>query len=177
MQYLFIFLIILSGSVFGQPGLYERHVSTADGRSLNMADFKGAKILVAAVSPPLLQKGRMAFLDSLQQAFPTVKMIVLPAQDFDQEKQADRVVAELQSRSAKEAVLAQPAWVKKTANDQHPLMQWLTNAQYNKHFNTEVYTDEQIYVISESGILYAKLEKGVPLKVIEEVLRQEDVKQ
>ena len=177
MQYFFIFLILLSGSVFGQNNLYERHVATADGQALNMADFKGSKILVAAVSPQRLEKGRMVFLDSLQQAFPKVKMIVIPAQDFDEEKQADRVVAALQSRSDKEAVLASAAWVKKTASGQHALMQWLTNAEYNKHFNTEVNTDEQIYVISESGILYAKLEKGVPLKVIEEVLRQEDVKQ
>jgi len=177
MQYFIIFLILLSGSVVGQDGLYDRHVSTADGQALNMADFKGAKILVAAVSPPLLQKGRMAFLDSLQQAFPTVKMIVIPAQDFDEQKQADRVVVELQGRPAQKAALASPASVKKTARDQHWLMRWLTNAEFNKHFNTEVNTDEQIYVISESGILYAKLEKGVPLKVIEEVLRQEDVKQ
>ena len=55
-------------------------------------------------------------------------------------------------------------------------MQWLTHAGQNIHFDADVTTDNQLYIISESGILYAVLEKGVPPGVIDQLLKQEDVK-
>ena len=59
--------------------------------------------------------------------------------------------------------------------DQNALMKWLTNSSENNRFDAEVSTDNQLYVISESGILYAILEKGAPLKVLETVLGQKDI--
>ena len=89
----------------------------------------------------------------------------------------DSYLNNIKNNTSDKLVLSGTVQVKKDkGNNQNPVMQWLTDGNKNSHFNADVETDQQIYVISESGVLYAVLEKGVLPSVIDQVLKQADVK-
>lgn len=175
----------------GQVSFYDLKVQTAYGGRFDLLQYKGQKVVVAAVNiDNFKKKTALQFWDSLQAAHPKIAFVLIPADDHDSTvKGGDTPVADsvattedstilqdVKGRVSERMVLAEMGKTKKAQGDrQHPLMQWLTNVKLNKHFNLEVESDVQIYVISESGELYSVLTKDTRPAILNAVLRQEDV--
>ena len=174
MRLFLLLAVFYSNVLFSQSSIYDLSIITASGKNVSLSEYKDRKIVIAAVSSDILQKeGAFSYWDSLQTANPKIVLILIPASDFT--GSGDSVVAENPSG---DIVLSESTDVKKdNGSDQNPIMQWLTDPRKNSHFNADVETDSQLYFISESGVLYAVLNKGVEHEIVDGVLKQADVKQ
>lgn len=169
-----IFLLYCNVS-FSQTSVYEISLKTLDSIPVQLSSFKGKKLLIAAVSPQTLQSGGLQYLDSLQLAYPTIKIFVIPAQDFGG-NQNPEILTRVRNNFSKRVTVFSFSKVKKGArHEQHSLMKWLTSVSDNGHFDADVLTDQQLYAISESGVLYAVVGKGVSPQVLDEIIKQEDI--
>ncbi|MEO8762729.1 MAG: hypothetical protein ABI416_00485 [Ginsengibacter sp.] len=174
MRLLLLFFIFCHNVVFSQSSIYDLSITTSPGKIVSLNEYRGRKILIAPVNPLSLQKEKVVgYWDSLQAANPKVILIIIPANDFlisgDSVAVKNAVVNILVSERTK---------VKKDkGSGQHPVMQWLTDSGKNAHFNAEVETESQLYFISESGVLYAVSDQAAGQAVIDNVLKQADIKQ
>lgn len=177
MKYVLILLSLFPLDLLAQKNFFDIQIQSLDGRVIDMNNFKGKKIVVASVSPDNLQNHRLSFLDSLQASNPSVVIIGVPAFDFGGSKN-EEIMGDIKKNISSHVIITTPGEVKKDKGvNQNKLLRWLTNAADNSHFNGDVVTDDQLYFISESGTLYAVLEKGASVKLIDDLLKQEDVKQ
>lgn len=178
MKYFFVFILFYSGQILAQSGIYGFDVQTDKGNTISLSAYKGKKMLIAVIGTDVLQKkDAISYLDSLQTSNPKVAVIVIPANDVNDTLANAATVNTLQTASDKVIVAGIVAARKDKASNQNPLLQWLTHADKNGHFNADVETDNQLYLISESGVLYAVLGKGLSCKAVNEVLKQADIKQ
>ena len=119
----------------------------------------------------------MNFLDSVQVANPQAVTIIVPAEDFSSSTITGLLTTIKNTASPRLIVMASAKVKKSKKAEQNELMKWLTDTAHNRHFNAEVKTDDQLYIISESGILYCVLEKGVSQNTLNGILKQADIKQ
>jgi glutathione peroxidase len=178
MKYILFFIFFYCCQVSAQSNIYDFRVQTKNGKSINLQDFKGKKILIASVGAKNLQeKSAFSYWDSIQTANPKIAIIIIPSDDFSEADSISASVDGIKVPPSSKTTVSASVSVKKDKGDrQNPLMQWLTHAGQNTHFDADVTTEKQLYIISESGVLYAVLEKGVPPVVISQLLKQEDVK-
>ena len=175
MKFFLLFSMLYAGAALGQNSVYNRTLQTLNGSEISMSVFKDKKILIAAVSPASLQSGSLSFFDSLQKANPAVVVIVFPALDFGGDSNT-AILNNIKNDSTLSVIITAATQVTKASgNLQHPLLNWLTHDTENSHFNSEILTDNQLFLISETGVLYAVLEKGTPAGVIDELLDQQPV--
>lgn len=179
MKLLLILCILYCGRALSQDTaqstIYDLNVQTPGGNTISMSTFKGRKIMIVSVSSDNLKVEDLNFWDSIQTSNTSLAVILIPANDLGATVD-DSTVQTITSNLSTEIILSEGVLVKKAeGQNQDPILQWLTHSNENSHFNADVTTNEQIYVISESGVLYAVLEKGVPVTVLDEVLKQQDV--
>ena len=160
-----------------QSTIYDLNIQTPDANTINISNFKGQKILFVSVTVDNLKPEDLVYWDSLQKSNPGLAVVLIPANDLGIAID-DSTIEAINSNVSKNLILSASVQVKKAEGpNQNPVLQWLTHVEQNGHFNEEVTTNEQIYVVSESGILCAVLEQGVPVTVIDRVLKQKDVTQ
>lgn len=175
---LLFFALLFSMPAMAQESIYDLKVQTAYGGEFPLNHYRGQKMAIASVSVDLLDKnGSLEFWDSLKTTYPKVAFVLIPASDMDTLISDSVPMEDIKSKASKKLMLSGAGKVKKDKDqNQHPVMQWLTDATRNRHSNMDVESDLQIYVISESGVLYSILAKGTPLSVLKTVLEQPDVK-
>ncbi|WP_157576811.1 hypothetical protein [Asinibacterium sp. OR53] len=142
--------------------LYQLSCKGIDHQLINLAAFKGRKILIAVIDAGKLNRTQLLSLDSLQHSGP-VAVIAVPVTDFN------GALPEVQLRSLLQDSLKLSFPVteiskaqKKQGSGQTPLLGWLTHRLQNGHFDQDIEEAGQLFVISESGVLYATL-KGIGL--------------
>lgn len=173
MKYWLIIFITTAQQTVAQSSFYSLRLAEVDSATINLADFRGMKVVVAAVSPARLQSIRPKVFDSLQAAFPKVVFLIIPCEDF--EGRQDDILSSINNRPSKRARLFAYAQAKKENKDkQHPLFRWLSSVELNGHFDDDI-QNGQIFIIDEAGELYAQINNGIPLKSIHELLTQPDV--
>lgn len=177
MRFFITCLFLYAGALSAQSSVYSISIQGLNGKTISLSDYKGKKIIIAAVSADNLQKGQLRFLDSIQANNPSVAVITVPASDYKGANDSLTIDGVKKSNTLKMQVAAADGVKKANGARQNRLMQWLTSVSLNTHFDLDVTTDNQLYVISESGILYAVLEKGAPPGLINQLLKQDDVKQ
>ena len=129
--------------------------------------------MIAAISSASLQqKTAINYWDSLQTANPKVVFILIPAMDITVNIDTSQKISLIQPKSAKVTLTNWVNVKKDKGSQQYPLLQWLTHLSQNGHFDSDVSSDNQIYVINEAGVLYAVLENGVSAKVLDDVIKQ-----
>lgn len=177
MRFLLVLVFLYSLPVLGQNKFHDLNVETAYGGKFDMSQFKGQKVVVTAISIENLKKrSTLQFWDSLKTANPKIGFLLIPANDVGADSDDSTAMREVMVRTPEKIMLSGAGRVKKDNGDkQHPIMQWLTDVKKNRHFDMEVESDVQIYVVSESGELYAVLTKDTRLEVLNEVLKQDDV--
>jgi glutathione peroxidase-family protein len=178
MRFIFYLALLYSFPVMSQTSIYDLKVHTAYGGEFGLHQYKGRKILIAVVSfENLNRKKGLQFLDSIRLANPKVACILIPADDMDTLTNDSIEMVSVKTRSPKEFLVTDSGAVKKDKGErQHPLVRWLTDVTQNQYFDGDIESDLQLYVISESGVLYAVMAKGVRMPVLNEVLNAEDIK-
>ena len=191
MKYILFLILCSCLQAAGQTPFHDLTLHTAYGGQFSLQQYKGQKVVIAAVNiSNFKKKDVLQFWDSLQTAHPKIAFVIIPASDHDTpEKEGDTprpdsvttaadsaILRDVKERVSDKIVLSTMGKVSKAEGArQHPLMQWLTQVKQNKHFDLDVESDVQIYVISESGELYAVLTKDTRLPFLHEVLQQADV--
>jgi len=178
MKIIILFIIFCSNQIMAQVNLWEIQFQTLDGKTINMHDFKGKKILIASVSPEKLRNGSLKFLDSVQAAYPAAVVIAIPAADYGDTLITDIIMNEIKNSVSYQSVVTVPALVKKESGiNQFSLAAWLTHHEINGHFDADVSTDYQVFIISESGILYTELQEDITFQTITQLFSQADIKE
>jgi len=168
----FLFPITLLTLLHWHSGIYSIRVVSVRGDTLELESFAKKKILVTAFSASDPEIGLLKRLDSLQRSFSSLQVIAVPGNDLGGEG-SDSTLASLQDSLSLNILLLRSALVKKDAQEnQHPLFKWLTDANANIHFAMDVDSPGQLFVVSETGILYSVLSPGVQAEMLNGILSQ-----
>jgi glutathione peroxidase len=158
-----------------QNSFYNIVVKSIAGRPVSLEEFRGKKVIVFVVSPANLKSGQLRYLDSLQLKNKSVKIVAVPAADFRGANDS-LVLEEVKKNATLSMLITTVESVKKSnGSKQNALTSWLTRATSNTHFDLDVTTDNQAYCISESGILFAVLEKGYAASLLNSLITQPDI--
>ena len=169
MKNLVVFLMLtLSG---GFTGIYSISFQTADGKLLNMSSFKGTRVLVSVCNAKATDEQYLRYLNGLQNKVKNLQVIVIPGLEFQGQGELSMANSMKQSEKMK-LIVAQPSWAGRVSGDkQHPLLKWLTNADLNGHFDVDVKTTEQLFVVDEKGSLVGVFDSRVSEDVIVRMLK------
>ncbi len=66
---------------------------------------------------------------------------------------------------------------KEQSSERNPLIKYLTSAKENGHFDVDLTSDFCMFLLSESGVLYAVMERMPNAKQLDQLLTQKDVTQ
>jgi len=159
-----IILCVFSTSVvIGQEAssLYRLSVALDDsGRSVNLIDYQGKKVLVAVFDARNPDTPLLSQLDELQKKYlDRLKVIVIPVRDVS--NSAIAVDANWwQGTGGSYEVSAVSAGKKASETAQHPLLRWITDEKENRHFNHDIKEGGYLFAISETGRLFAVLKRS-----------------
>jgi glutathione peroxidase-family protein len=158
---LFLFgMLILWGTWSSGGAFYDLSYNAADGSIIKMSAFKGITVIVIPFNAAQPDWGTLGAVDSLVRLHPdSIAAIAFPAMDFDS---AINMAAlhHIHDSLGLKLTIAQPGYVKRSAgSSQLAVFQWLTNVQLNTHYNRDVESDEQLFLVSAKGTLYGILGK------------------
>lgn len=175
MKYILIGLLFLSKIAFTQKSIYNINIQTQDSVDVKLSDFKGMKLLIASVTPEKLQSGTLNYLDSLQLSNLSIKIFVIPADDLGGTNNKEILKGIKEENKQKVTICSSSKVIKDDRVSQNKLMNWLTTADDNLHFDMDVTEEVQMYVINESGQVYAVIKNRADDKVMSEILNQKDL--
>jgi len=173
---LFLSVFICSFSAF-EKNIYTLHFKNLDKEDISMYSYKGKKILIVEFNAGNPDRKQLRSLDTLFRQLKTYLVVVaIPVEDFGMampEKSLVTLLRDSMDLSYPIAAISKAKKDKGTA--QHALLQWLTNKANNQHFNTDIEEDGQMYIVSETGVLYASVKKSVSPtgRVFKELLGQQ----
>ena len=170
-------IVMLLSIFFSLDNIYDLDIQlVASGQPVSMYSFANKKILIATISSDSPDTVLLRFLDSLQTADTSLKVMAVPV-IAGNDAVNDRFIADLQNSMALDFIITKSARARKNEGaNQHSLFRWLTNVTRNGHFDTDVGGPGQLFIISRSGILYSVLENNVPRQILNRVLKQDLVK-
>lgn len=167
MKLLFLCLSIIFLSAV-TSSFYDIKFEALDGTIIKTSSYKGKKVVIALLSANASGLGMVTYLDSIQKANKSVQVIIIPTGDFDGSVSAQDLKSLKKNISL---LVTKPLKVKKSnGNLQHPLFVWLTQVKENKHFDMDVQSEGQLFIVSERGTLYSVLPKDTPRNIISKVI-------
>lgn len=178
MKSFLIFFILLSTAANAQDKLSDISFTDADNKEVQAKNFEGRKLLIAIAGAAYLQRHGLSLLNGLAEKYPDLNVVLVPGEDLGEDSATTgKVTDSLNQRKIRNVSVSRSGKVKKAAKQQqHPLVQFVTNVQSNTHFDNDITTDLTVCVVSESGVMYALLEEGFFAKTLDEILQQSDVK-
>ncbi|HTL07940.1 MAG TPA: hypothetical protein VL307_06770 [Chitinophagaceae bacterium] len=163
MRILILATCILIVATF-QADFYSIEYETITGVPSSTQSLKGKKTIICVMKGGKVSLSMVHHLDSLQRQAADTRVLLVPAADASEQTTKQEMV-KLQKKL--QLTITAPLRVKQqNAAAQHPLFSWLTNAQANRHFDTDADEDGKIFVISATGNLYSVLPGNTPLSVI-----------
>lgn len=141
-------------------GIYTYSIPAAGGGTLNLASYKGKKILIINIATQSAYTPQLNKLEELHQKFKdSLVIIAVPSNSFGKEmldnvQIKERLLSQYQAHyfiAAKSSVSG--AW-------QLPLYKWLTLAEKNGVVDNPVTGDFQKFLISNSGSLIGIFSPG-----------------
>lgn len=169
MKKLIFILLIVSGKLHAQKTIYSLSVQTSSQDSVILSEYEGAKVLMILASTDKVKASLFSRLDSLQQKFPLLRIVIIPKgiQKTD--------TAGIADASSSKFVIGQSVDETNQSANSDSILTFLTSRDRNGHFDSRVTSDLQMYVINESGRLYAALQSVNPdWNVLYEVLGEPD---
>lgn len=170
---LFLSILTCSFSVF-EKNIYTLHFKSLDKGEIDMSSYKGRKILIVAFDAGNPDRKQLRSLDTLYRQIATyLAVIAVPADDFNTAMSPSSLIKLLRDSLGLSYPITEISKARKDkGNLQHDLLQWLTSKDNNQHFDDDIAEQGQMYVVSETGILYASFKKNVTPagKVLKEVL-------
>ena len=85
----------------------------------------------------------------------------------------DKKLASLQDSLSAKILILQSSYVTKNAGlNQNSLLKWLTDVNQNTHFDVDVRSTEQIFIVNKKGTLYSVLTREVGSDVLNASLQE-----
>ncbi|HRO46329.1 hypothetical protein [Agriterribacter sp.] len=161
----YVFLYLYPASLLlGQEAssLYQLSVPVRDSsRSINMVVFQGKKVLVAVCDAYNPDSQLLVQLEDLQRKYQErLAVIVIPINDLAPSSKAVDTMR-WQGLSGNYQVSRFSAGKKSSGSAQHPLLRWVTNKNENRHFDHDIKGGGYLFVISETGRLFAVLKPSM----------------
>ncbi len=165
-----LLFLVIGLFTFFPIDIYEISFPDINGRTINMSEFKGKRILVYSFDAIEGVTKEFSFLDSLQHQYEDLQVIAVPGLDARRNKRVEEILStQIQVKSR--LIIAYTGDLQKSGEiNQHPLFQWLTNKELN-HFVDNDGQPGQYYIISAKGTLHAFLQPGVSHAFVESILR------
>ncbi len=157
MKYLFTIMIVLMSTTMinAQKSFHDFKVTTIYGEELNLADFKGKKVLVVNTASKCGLTPQYEGLEALYKKYggDDFEIVGFPANNFmKQEPGTDEEIANFcQENYGVSFQMMSKISVK--GDDMHPLYEWLTQKSQNGVKDSEVLWNFQKYLIDENGAL------------------------
>lgn len=149
--------------ILGQEAssFYQLSVALKDsGRSVNLVACQGKKVLVAVCDAREPDTQLLSQLNDVQQKYhDRLVVIVIPVNDLSSSAKAVDA-SRWQGISGSYEVATLSAGKKSSGSAQHPLLWWVTNESGNGHFDHDIKGGGYLFVISETGRLFAVLQRS-----------------
>ena len=155
--------------LFADSSFYNMRFETLDHQTIQTSSYQGKKVIITIVDAENPDTTQLHFLDSVKKASTNVEVIGVLTEDFGGKAKLNEVK---KLTTHMQLHISQPMKVKKGGAGQHPLLQWLTTAKENQHFDVDVKSEGQLFLISGKGTLYAVLLKETPKQVVSKILNQ-----
>jgi len=176
MKYLLSFMLIAAlSSFYLVEDIYSLSVKTTEGKSINLSNFKGKKILFLML--PLSTNDSSASsteLSALLAKYDRELVVIgIPGKETGIGNMDEKKQINLYMNQSYNFILTESMQFKKEAADeQSSLYQWLTNKDKNGHFNLDKIEIGQKFFVNESGELYAVMgpETKLDNAVIDKIL-------
>ncbi|MDD2564512.1 MAG: glutathione peroxidase [Salinivirgaceae bacterium] len=144
----------LSISVSGQnKTLYDFTVASLEGEEVELAQYKGKKVMVVNTASKCGFTGQYEGLEKLYQTYKDQNFVVLgfPANNFLKQEPGSN--EEIREFCTKNYGVSFPMMAKISVkgDDIHPLYKWLTNKVENKVLDSDVSWNFQKFLIDENG--------------------------
>lgn len=145
--------------------LYRLSVALKDsGGSVNLVACQGKKVLVAVCDAREPDTQLLSQLNDVQEKYhDRLVVIVIPVNDLSSSAKAVDA-SRWQGISGSYEVATLSAGKKSSGSAQHPLLWWVTNESGNGHFNHDIKGGGYLFVISETGRLFAVLKRSGPIE-------------
>lgn len=177
MKFILIAAILSGFQLNAQRSAYDFSITDAKGNFISLSDFKGKRLVIATVAKQSLEtKTAFKYWDSIQKANPAICFFIIPMNDFGSDSTSEISLSATKANPAGVSLSRAVSAKKGKGEKQDPLLKWLTNASENGHFDEDVFADQQMFVISEAGVLYAVIGKGTRSAVLNEILNQAEIK-
>ena len=168
LTYIFIPFILTSFSFNNKTSdnmnnsIYDISITSLEGKTVNLSDFKGKKILFVNVASKCGFTSQYKHLQELNDKYGSkVEVIGIPCNQFgNQEPGTGTEIKEFCTKNyGVSFLMAEKCDVKGTS--QHPLYKWLTNKSENGVEDSSVGWNFQKYLVDESGKLIKVFKSGV----------------
>ncbi len=141
---------------------YALKATDIDGQEVDMAQYKGHKVLVVNTASKCGHTPQYAGLEELQQRYAATGLLVVgfPSNDFlRQEPGTDAEIAEFCTKNYG-VTFRMMSKVEVKGDLMHPVYQWLTEKSQNGVLDSKVKWNFQKYLIDEQGRLIAVFAPG-----------------
>jgi glutathione peroxidase len=168
LTYIFIPFILTSFSFNNKTSdnmnnsIYDISITSLEGKTVNLSDFKGKKILFVNVASKCGFTSQYKYLQELNDKYGSkVEVIGIPCNQFgNQEPGSGTEIKEFCTKNyGVSFLMTEKCDVKGTS--QHPLYKWLTNKSENGVEDSSVSWNFQKYLVDESGKLIKVFKSGV----------------
>ena len=168
LTYIFIPFILTSFSFNNKTSdnmnnsIYDISITSLEGKTVNLSDFKGKKILFVNVASKCGFTSQYKQLQELSEKYGSkVEVIGIPCNQFgNQEPGSGTEIKEFCTKNyGVSFLMAEKCDV--TGTSQHPLYKWLTNKSENGVEDSSVGWNFQKYLVDESGKLIKVFKSGV----------------
>ena len=147
---------------FSQQSLYDINLNDIHDNQISLNSFAGKKIVVLVVDATNPDEQQLKMLDTLcRDNINVMHAIAIPVSNFGKGKNNERLAAIFNKLNIAYTVSGISKAKKSDGEGQNKLLRWLTHAELNKHFDKDIEEPGQIFVISETGILYATMKKKI----------------
>lgn len=155
--FLFVFCVM---HVFAQDigNVYNLRFKAIDSSNINMSVYSGTQILVVEFDAVNPDRTELVSLDSLYKSKNgSLQVIGIPVNNTDTLISRKDLIKLLRDSLAVAFVISDFGHAKKSSNNQHLLLSWITHVRSNTHFDDDIVDDGRMFMISRSGVLYASL--------------------
>ena len=160
-----LFSILFASILTIQGGFYDFSFTTLEGRTVNMAEFKGKKVLIFNSASKCGYTPQLGEFEQLSKKYGSKLVIIgFPSNEFMQEhKESEKIGEVCYGKYQVTFIMAEKVQV--NGNEAHPLFKWLTT-QENKNFTGSIKWNFEKFLVDEKGTLIHRWRSGVsPLEI------------
>jgi glutathione peroxidase len=160
---IFFALVMTTLSAAAQlPTIYNIPVKGIDGKPIQLADYKGKKILIVNVASECGYTPQYADLQKLYELYKDKLVVIgLPCNDFGGQEPGSEEKIQQFCTSKYNVTFPMGAKVNIKAKPQSPIYEWLTKKSLNGVEDSEVNWNFNKYLIDENGHYVAHFKSGV----------------